>query len=182
MVNSLVEILQSWQRVGVFDVLLPFLLIFAVVFGITTWINLFGKNKGVNVILAVVIGLMSVRVDYVAKFFSEIFPRLGVGLAVVLSLVILAGMFINDDEKKFWAYAFASVAFVAWIISVAGSFGAISEFRFASTVSEYASFIIGIVAVIGLIIAVSVAGGDKDSKYDPSKGPMPFYAGPVNNK
>lgn len=180
------NILYLWQNWGIFDVLLPFLLIFSVVFGILTWINIFGKNKPVCVIISLVIGLMSVRVDYVSKFFSEIFPRVGVGLAVLLSLVILAGMFIVDDEKRYWAWGISAVGFIVWVISVAASFEGFG-FGWGGTIESYAGAIIGVVALIGVIIAVSASGGGsgeegkkKKGKIDGSIGPGTLWV-PSNN-
>jgi hypothetical protein len=178
----MINLLYLWQKWGVYDVLLPFLFIFAVVFGILTWINLFGKNKPVCVIISLVIGLMAIRVDYVSRFFSEIFPRVGVGLAVLLALVILAGMFIVNDEKRYWAWGISAVGFIVWVISVGASFQDFG-FGWGGNIEEYAGMIIGAVVVIGVIIAVSASGGSSDGegkkkkvKLSGSIGPGPLWA------
>ena len=69
--------------------MLPFLLVFAVVFGILIQMNIFGKNRGINVIIALVIGFLAVRSPFFTQFYSEIFPRLGVGIVILLSILIL---------------------------------------------------------------------------------------------
>ncbi len=151
-------ILNQWQEIGVFDYVLPFLLVFTVVFGILEATNLLGKNKGVHVIIALVTGLLSLRAISasvnIQNFFSQIFPRLGIGLAVLVALLILAGLFINKTEAKYWMWGFAAVAVIVWIIVLVGSFKDMSWFGSSDFFEDYAGLIIGAVLLIGVIIAV----------------------------
>jgi len=159
------EILAQWEVVGVFDFVLPFLLIFAIVFGVLSATKILGGNKGVHVIIAVVIGLLALRSGIVQQFFLEIFPRLGVGLAVIVTIVILVGVFISEDEKRYWAWGLAAVAFTT------GAFGGFGYY--SSTFEDYASLIIGAVLLIGLIIAV-VASTSKKKQTAPWRG-VPWW-------
>ena len=95
MAFTIADILNQWQTAGVFDYILPFLLIFSVVFGILASTNILGKQKGVNVIVSLVVGLLALRLGFVQLFFAQIFPRLGVGIGVILALLILAVLFVN---------------------------------------------------------------------------------------
>jgi hypothetical protein len=80
------NMLYQWEQAGFFSYVLPFLLIFALIFGILSRLRIFtrkeeGKpNNAINAILAFVVALMSLQFDFVPQFFSEVFPRLGVGL------------------------------------------------------------------------------------------------------
>ncbi len=87
------ELLSKWESAGFFSYLLPFLLIFALVFGILTKVNVFKDNKMVNGIIALAVALMSLQFGFVPEFFSQIFPRIGVGLAIILGLLIIVGLF-----------------------------------------------------------------------------------------
>src|SRR3989344_436567 len=101
--SSLQDIFYQWEYMGVFDYILPFLLVFAVVFGILSSTKFLGKNNAVYVIIAIVIGLLALRWQFFfSTFLAEIFPRLGIGLAVILTLLILVGMFIAEDETRYW--------------------------------------------------------------------------------
>jgi len=82
-------VLSYMEQAGFFAYILPFLLIFALVFGILTKTQIFKNNKAINGIIALVVGLLSLQFDFVPIFFSEIFPRMGVGLAIILALLIL---------------------------------------------------------------------------------------------
>lgn len=161
MVMSIGFLLSQWEAQGVFDFLLPFLLIFAIVFGILTTTNILGKNKGVHVIIAFVIGLLALRLDFVPRFFAEIFPRLGVGLAVILTLVILIGLFVPQDEMRYWLWGLGAIAFIIALVVVSQSFENFSWFSIGSA-SDYVGWIVGGVLVIGLIIAVAAAGNESD--------------------
>ena len=111
-------ILLQWQSAGIFEYILPFLLIFAVVFGILEAAKIgFTKERKLNVIIALVVGLLSVgytsRMNFsVGQFLSEIFPRLGVGLAVLLVILILVGVFIRDDDQKYWMWGLGALSLI----------------------------------------------------------------------
>jgi hypothetical protein len=93
------DLLSKWEALGFFSYLLPFLLIFALVFGILTKTHPLGDNKMVNGIIALAVALMSLQFDFVPTFFSQIFPRLGVGLAIILGILIVAGLFMPPESK-----------------------------------------------------------------------------------
>ncbi len=91
--NALGNMFAQWEASGVFSYMLPFLLIFAVVFGILTRIQIFKEAKAINAIIAFVVSLMALQFNFVSVFFAEIFPRMGVGLIIILAAMILLGMF-----------------------------------------------------------------------------------------
>jgi hypothetical protein len=103
MVTTITEILNQWYALGIFDYLLPFLLIFALVFGILDRIRILGDNKGVNAVIALTVGLLALLNDYVTNFFSIIFPYAGIALAILLVGLILFGL-ISDEHWSRWIW------------------------------------------------------------------------------
>ena len=164
---TIVDILNQWESLGVFDYVLPFLLIFTIVFGILEATNLVGKNKGVHVIIGLVVGLLALRMGLVQTFFIEIFPRLGVGLAVILALLIITGLFIPEGQAKYWMWGIAAVAVIVWIIVMVGTFQNVGWMGGGAFFEDYAGMIIGAVLLIGVIIAVvaSKAGGTSEGTF-----------------
>jgi hypothetical protein len=160
-------ILSQWQGYGVFDYILPFLLIFAIIFGILRSTNILGKEKGVHVIIALVVGALAIWSGrgYVQRFFSELFPQLGVGLAVILSLVILIGLFINAKEARVWGWVLAVVGVIVWLVILVGSAENVGWWG-GGAIEDYAGLIIGAVLLIGVIIAVVASGGKKEGASD----------------
>jgi hypothetical protein len=120
---SIGRVLDQWSQYGLFDFILPFLLIFALVFGILSAMNLFKDNKAVNGIIALAIGLMSLQFGIVQVFFAELFPRFGVGLAIFLVFLILAGFFIDPKAALFrWILVgVGAIIVVVILINTAGS-------------------------------------------------------------
>jgi len=87
---TVTDVLNTWDQYGVFSYVIPFLIIFAVVFGILQKSKIFGteeKAKGINAILGLAIGLAALQFDFVSTFFATIFPRFGVGIAILLIFI-----------------------------------------------------------------------------------------------
>lgn len=171
MVFDIGTVIAQWQTAGIYDFLLPFLLIFAIVLGILRSTSIIGGNRGLHIIIALVIGLMAVSYNYssgllLSDFLRELFPRLGIGLAVLVALLILVGLFISQESMKKWAqYVLMGVGVLIFIIILAKSF---ERFGFYNTgFGNYAGWIIGAVLIIGVIIAVATSG---PSDPDSSKG------------
>lgn len=116
------ELLFQMEQAGFFAYVLPFLLIFALVFGILTRTQIFKNNKAINGVLALVVGLLSLQFDFVPIFFSEIFPRLGVGLIIILALLILAGLFF-DPKNKLINYSLLAVGVIIFLVVLIQTFG-----------------------------------------------------------
>jgi hypothetical protein len=119
------------EQMGVFAYLLPFLLIFALVYGILTKTTILGNNKGINVVLAIAIGLMALQFNFVSYFFAEIFPRLGVGLAILLVMAVLLGAFVDFDSHSWAKWIFFGVGALIVLIIVFQSLG--NSFGFGGT-------------------------------------------------
>jgi hypothetical protein len=169
--GSIADIFFQWETLGVFDFLLPFLLVFAIVFGILSATKFMGDNRAVYIIIAVVIGLMSLRYQYFfSSFLSELFPRLGVGIAIILAVLILIGMFIAKDEVKYWGYGLAALGAIIAIVIFYQSSESLGWFWLDSYGSDSIGFIVLGVLIIGVIIAVALSGGKKGNSS--GKGPM----------
>ena len=114
--TTITDVLNLWSQVGIFAYLLPFLMLFAIVFGILSKINIFGPNKGVNATIALAVGLLSLQSDYVSNFFSNIFPYTGVGIAVLLIALILLGLGTEGEGNSWWLII-GNIDFLAIIVT-----------------------------------------------------------------
>ncbi len=153
-------LLNDWAQSGVFSYVLPFLLIFAFVYGLLAKIKVFGENKGVNAIIALAIGGLSLVNDYVPRFFESIIPNLGIAISILLAAIILGGLFLDDDKfswvkKVIWAVG--AIAFLAVV------FSSLSDFTFSGNFFwyEYGSTLITLVLLVGAIAFVIFGAGKK---------------------
>ena len=155
--GDLGSLVASWEQAGVFSYLLPFLLIFAVVFGILSKIKVFGDNRGLNAVIAFVVGLLALQFQLVTIFFSSIFPRMGVALSAILVLLILAGLFM-DPESKFSNYSLMIVGILVFLIVIVQTLGDTGTgFSYYWLTSNLGPILI-IIAVI-VIVAIVINSG-----------------------
>ncbi|MGK0209478.1 MAG: hypothetical protein ACI83O_000755 [Patescibacteria group bacterium] len=157
------------NSVGVFSYVVPFLLIFAVVFGILKKSDLFGAkergNNSIETIIAAAVGLLSLQFDMVGLFFSNIFPKMGVGLAFILVILIFLGFVgVNAGEKGAdgklnwtkWVGIVGAVLVTLWAFS---DFWAFGSFGYGGNLFFWFSDYFWSLVILGLVIWAIVAVG-----------------------
>lgn len=155
------DMLSQWEQAGFFTYLLPFLLIFALVFGLLEKTAIF-KSRSIDGIIALVVGLMALQFEMVPQFFSEIFPRLGVALAILLVVLILIGLFADPDSNTVMYSLLGVGAIIAVIVLIktAGAVGWSSGDWWGDNWSMIAG-VVFILIIIGVIVGASNPSEDK---------------------
>ncbi len=167
--------LYQLENAGVFSYVLPFLMIFAVVYAILSHSNFLGNNNTVvNLIVSIAVALMALQFQFVSYFFSEIFPRLGVALSIILTFMILLGLFVpwgNGQGSNWTRWFFGILAGIAGVIILVQSFsdafgwnGDIFGGGSWYWVSQYSTTIIICVLVLGVIIGVPLASARRNRR------------------
>ncbi|MBS3072059.1 hypothetical protein J4408_03645 [Candidatus Pacearchaeota archaeon] len=158
------------------ETVLPFLLIFAVVFAILQKTEILGKGKKqIDSIVALVIGLIVVAFGQAVGIIVYLIPVLAIAIVVILAFMILYGMtFAQGDFKIHWGVQTAIAILGAIVIIVAlliftGAWDYLSAL-FYSDSSAIATNMIFIV-LGGIAIGFIVWGGkgkgkDKDKDKD----------------
>ena len=168
MVISIGEILQSWDNIGIFAYVLPFLLIFAMVYGILASTSILGKNNRISTIIAIVVGLLALQSEVVPAFFAEIFPRLATGLSIFFSIMILVGLFIIEEEQRYWYWGLGAIAGIIALVVISNSFGELglgyADSYLTGFSSDFVGYVIGAVLLIGIIIAVAASTNTSSDK------------------
>lgn len=161
------SLLAQWQAAGVFSYVLPFLLIFALVFVILSNVKLFADNKAVNAVIGLAVALMALQFDFVPRFFSEIFPNFGVALAIILVFVILGGVFFDPENAAFkWIFVILGLVIAGFVVFNALSSSGFYTGRFFLGLSI--GELVGYILIIAAFIAIVSAG----SKPKPPKIPV----------
>jgi len=149
------NLLQQLENLGFFQYVLPFLLIFAVVYAVLTKIHVFTENKGAAVLIAFAIGLLALQLGIVSSFFQILFPKAAIGIALLLIALILSGAFIPDTKKEY-SWVFFGIGMLIFIIVMISAF---SDWQFIGSNwwNNYGALIIVLVIVIGAVVGVIVA-------------------------
>jgi len=162
MVTTITEVLNIWNDMGVFSYVIPFLLIFAVVFAILKKTNILGKdNDAILAIISVAMGLLSLQFDFVSEFFAIVFPRFGIGLSLFLVLLIFVGFFTSPDGKDLskkmgWMGLVIGIGTVIWALSEWDEWNNYGGFGGWFSENIWAILILG--AVIGAIAVIYNSG------------------------
>ena len=164
------SLLDSLGQMGFFSYILPFLLIFALIYGILLKMKFFEKNA-INAIIALSVSLLAIQFDAVPIFFSSIFPRLGVGIGIILVILILVGMFLpNESWTGYLLFGVSSVIVLVILYQSAGEAGSGILYWFQNNLP----WIIGLIFVIVVIVLLTRNKDDKTIK--PAAGIFPFYS------
>jgi len=110
---SFTEVFQTLEGMGLTDVVLPFTLIFAIIFAILGTINIFPNKKNINVVVALVMALLVVVPHVtggyppgkdVVEIINTSIPNVSVIIIAVLMFLILMGVFgiPIDITKSDW--------------------------------------------------------------------------------
>jgi len=169
------NMLVQWEQAGFFSYILPFLLIFALVYGILSKTKIFDDHKAINGVIAVVVGMLSIQFGVVSAFFSEIFPRMGVGIAILLVAIIFAGMFFPSERWSVYTlFGVGAVILLVVLYKTAGAFNWTVGYWWSDNWPTIIG-IIFILAVIGIIVSASTPETDKP-KFHEMKSL--FFGGP----
>jgi hypothetical protein len=156
------DIVFQLEQLGLFSFILPFLLMFAIVFGVLSYTRIFGEHRGVHVLIALVIGLLAVRFPTYTDFLTIIAPKLGIGLTILLVLIILVGLFIPAGARGIIGWVLVGIAFIIFLVIIAQTY---SVFTYGYGQDYLTSNLIGylilIALLIGVIATVAAAGGKK---------------------
>ena len=106
MVTPLGKAIEFFRDFGLFDVVLPFLLVFTIVFAILEKTKILGTvkvggndlpNKNLNSMVAFVFGLLVVATANVVRAINESLPNIIILVVAAVSYLIMIGVFFKTD-------------------------------------------------------------------------------------
>src|SRR3989344_9189105 len=130
MVSPLGKAIEFFRDFGLFDVVLPFLLVFTIVFAILEKTRILGTvktkngdipNKNLNSMVAFVVGLLVVATANVVRTINESLPNVVLLIVASVSFLLMIGIFLKTDEldfsnkHKYWYRSFMVIMFIAVI-------------------------------------------------------------------
>ena len=169
--SALGDMLTTLENLGIMDVILPFILVFTLVFATLQKTKILGEKKNFNVIIALAMGLAVViphatnsypQGADVVDIINASLPQVALVMIVMLAMMILIGLWGVSPAWKGPVTGFimlAAFGIVIWIFAGAANFINVPEFL---NDPELQAVII-ILAIFGLIIKV-ITGSDEKTK------------------
>tara|TARA_Y100000310_G_scaffold280844_1_gene300865 strand:+ start:5583 stop:6146 length:564 start_codon:yes stop_codon:yes gene_type:complete len=155
-------IIDTFERIGVFQYFLPFLIIFSLVFLTLNGIKIFKENRAISAIIAISIGFMAMSFDFVPLFFQELFPRLGVGLGVIIGLLVLTGLFLPDNALANYALLALGVIIAIFVFfSTAGQLNLGFSNAWDHLSSEFIAYAALLIMIVVIVAATSTKKPEK---------------------
>ena len=188
MVTPLGKAIEFFRDFGLFDIVLPFLLVFTIVFAILEKTRILGTvkmkggeeipNKNLNSMVAFVVGLLVVATANVVRTINESLPNVVLLIVASVSFLLMIGIFLKTDEldfsnkHKYWYRSFMVIMFIA----VIGIFLSSIYDANGNSYLEIAGFFLiqnwseaVVTSVVFLVIVVAaiwyVARGDKEKTH-----------------
>ena len=169
--STLSNALEFLKAFGFFDVILPFLLVFAVIFGILEKTKIFGTEKigdidypkkNIDAIIAFVIALLVVAATKVVDAMELALPKIALLIVVVLSFVLLLGIFMEPEGvyknlEGFWKALLMVLMFIAVILVFLSSIPANEdeswlEYSYNYVIDYWTGALVGSVVLFLLVV------------------------------
>ena len=169
----------SLERVGFIDVLLPFLLVFTIIFAILEKTKILGEGKrnmnmGIAIIFALIVVIPHITGNFPAGYdpvqiINAALPSVSLIIIAIVSLMILVGVFAHD--RLLWGMTapgwigFVSIVIIAFIFGSAAGWWQVGFLDWLDSIfgSDVIAVII-MILVFGIIIAFVTGGGEAEKK------------------
>jgi phosphoglycerol transferase MdoB-like AlkP superfamily enzyme len=123
--GAFTNLAANLEAYGVMDFLLPFILVFTIVYAVMQRTKILGDNKNFNVIVALVLGLLFVVPHFTGTYplgydpvevLNSALPSISLVAVAAIMLLMLLGIFGKRFSQTFApAIAILSIGFVAYI-------------------------------------------------------------------
>lgn len=131
MVSAFREALEFFDDVGIYDVILPFLLVFTIVFAILEKTKVFGTDeidgkkyskKNLNAMTAFVIGFLVVASSKLVETITEVSSNVVVLLLLAVFFLLLVGSFFKEGDPTHLEGGWKTTFMIVMFLGVAGIF------------------------------------------------------------
>ncbi len=120
---DIVGFLSWFENIGGFDIILPFLLVFAITFAILDKIKLFGDKRNINAIIAIILAFFLILQQDLVFLLQGVLPRVSMLMVTLIMVLLIAGTFGFSEFGEGWK----SLSVIVAIIGVIWAIGASSN-------------------------------------------------------
>src|SRR3989344_9475933 len=190
MVTPLGKAIEFFREFGLFDVVLPFILVFTIVFAILEKTRILGTlktkdakdgeipNKNLNSMVAFVVGLLVVATANVVRTINESLPNVVMLIVASVSFLLMIGVFLKTEEldfagkHKYWYRMFMVIMFIfvigIFLNSIYDASGnSYLEIALFFLITEWSSAVVTSVVFLAVIIGTILyitRSGSKEKK------------------
>jgi len=154
------DLFYSLQGSGIYEYVLPFLLIFAITFAILEKVKILGEDKkSINAVVAIIIGLIFVTQFSLVYTLNSFLPKISLFIIIAVMVLILFGILGAPVHKGLGGLGLI----IGAIVSLFAIYWALSPslgFELPYWVKYNYDLIIALVVIV-IIIALIVGGGSK---------------------
>jgi hypothetical protein len=168
-------IIANLESYGFYDVVLPFFLIFTIIFGILEKTKIFGKESHkFNVVIALVAGFLIVRETTLVALMNRFLPNVSMFVLVIIAFLIILGIFGIQSDK--WGGGLLFICVIVGLVGVIWALGQAADEEGIQWMPDWLyltqeDFEILAGVVILLVVIWFVVGQKKD------EGSAKFYQG-----
>ena len=153
------DLIRSIEAMGFYEVILPFMLTFTIVFAVLQKVKLFGtsaQTKQFNVVIALVTGFFLIRSGWIVETINLFLPRVSLIVIIMLMFLLVLGIF-GTNPDGFTGLPFF-IAFALTVIGVVWSiYGSIPGLSSASWIPSWLVLDAqdkGIILFVGVILLI----------------------------
>ncbi len=111
------DMLQRFESLGGYEIVLPFLLVFTVLFALLQKIKILGEDKkNLNVILSLILSLIFITQTQLVNYLYSFLPKVSLVVLVGIMLLMLMGLFSRDNDAISFAHGIAVVLAVVGLV------------------------------------------------------------------
>ena len=156
----------------VVETVLPFLLVFTIVFAVLQKSEIFGKGKKqIDAIVGLVIGLLVISFAQAVGIIIQLTYFLSISLVIILVFMILVGSFTKEGDffKEMpkgirWILIIASfIAVVVAVLYITDAWSYLQGLFFQGNESNFVMNLIFLAIIIGAVAAVAYGGAKEKS-------------------
>ncbi|MCL4391089.1 hypothetical protein M1112_00135 [Candidatus Parvarchaeota archaeon] len=144
---------------GAESFLFPFLLVFAIVYGVLQRSEIFKGKSDIDAIIAFVLGIIFATTNYALKLTYLILPIVGIIAIIIFMLLVIGSMLYGSSSELLKAKSarqiivviavLLSIGLIIWVLMTANlAFVGISSKSASSDIYSYAPYIIVFAALI----------------------------------
>ncbi len=157
-------VLQQWASVGLFDIILPIVLIFTLVYAVLERTRILGGRREIDAIVSLVVGFFAISNPEVSRFLLAIFPNATIGIIILLVFLLIVGLVVPEFKQEGFNLItlIGGFAVFFWVMSrAADAFGGYGFIIFSRGWWYNNAWWIVPLALFGLLVSWVVSGGEE---------------------